>query len=757
MKKWTKGRVDILLIIILLFSAGLNFYNLQNAGTNSYYSVAVKSMLTSFHNFFFVSFDPAGFITVDKPPVALWIQAIFAYIFGFNDFVLLLPEALAGVVSVFLLYLIVKPKFGRNSALISSLVLACSPIFVAVVRTNNVDSILLLTLMTATWALMKAVEKQKLGWLILSFALVGVGFNVKMMQAFMVLPAFFFYYFFATREIKMVKKIINLVISTVVLAVISLSWAVAVDLTPESERPYMGGSETNSVLELALGYNGLSRLTGNNSGGGSSSGQQEMPTTNSTEQTQNSDQTTNSNSNDNSESSSTNTQNNEGTSSSSSMQDGGGNPPSGQGGMMNDGSSQNSGMFNTGDAGPLRLFQSELSGQISWLLPFVLFAVIGLVVTFLKTRRYTMQHHFSLFWLAWLMPMMVFFSIALFYHHYYLSMMAPAIAALIGIGFTTLFNFYKEEKGWESWLLPVGILVTSLFEALIVYQNSSSVSIIWMWVGIILGVVLFMLLVAAKSSETIKHTIAIASILSLLVLPIYWTAITITKTGNESTPTAGPTSAMGGGRGGGMQGGPGSDMGVPGGMQGGSGGNMTRGTDNADDSNNSSNSSNSTNNQGNASQMQGGTPPSDNGKMGGGEMDGVDTELMQYLEENYNGEKFFLAVQRAQSAYSIMLNTDYAVMAMGGFGGSDPAPTVEELEKMADDGEIKYFLISGQGMGGSGNSDVTSWIQENCEEVPSSEYSDDSSDNSSSSDNTDNTDIQNQRGGSSTLYVYKGK
>lgn len=731
MKNWTKGRVDILLIIILLISAGLNFYNLQNAGTNSYYSVAVKSMLTSFHNFFFVSFDPAGFITVDKPPVALWIQAIFAYIFGFNDFVLLLPEALAGVISVFLLYLIVKPKFGRNAALISSLVLACSPIFVAVVRTNNVDSILLLTLMTATWALMKAVEKQKLGWLILSFALVGVGFNVKMMQAFMVLPAFFFYYIFATREIKIIKKTVHLIVSTVVLTVISLSWAVAVDLTPESERPYMGGSETNSVLELALGYNGISRLTGNDSGGTSS--QPKMPSSNSsTNQTQNSDQTTNDTS-DNANP----LQQEEGTDSNTNPQDGGG--------MMNGGSSQNSGMFNTGDAGPLRLFQSELSGQISWLLPFILFAVIGLVVTFLKTRRYTMQHHFSLFWLAWLLPMMVFFSIALFYHHYYLSMMGPAIAALTGIGFTTLYNFYKEEKGWESWLLPVGILVTSLFEALIVYQNSASVSIIWMWVAIILGVVLFMLLIAAKSSETIKHTIVIASILSLLVLPIYWTAITIMKTGNESTPTAGPTSGMGGGG----QGDSARNM------QGGPGGNMPISRDN---SNNSSNSTNNQENmpQGTAPAMQGGTPPSDNGKMGGG-MESIDTELMNYLEKNYNGEKFFLAVQRAQSAYSIMLNTDYAVMAMGGFGGSDPAPTVEELEKMAKNGEIKYFLISGQGMRGGGNSDVTEWIQENCEEVPSSEYSSDDSDaeTDSNSNNGENA-VQFDRSGNSTLYEYKG-
>ncbi len=714
MKNWTKGRVDILLIAILLFSAGLNFYNLQNAGTNSYYSVAVKSMLTSFHNFFFVSFDPAGFITVDKPPVALWIQAIFAKIFGFNDFVLLLPEALAGIVSVWLLYIMVKPKFGRAAALISSLVLACSPIFVAVVRTNNVDSILIVTLMTAAWALMKAVEKQKLGWLLLSFALVGVGFNVKMLQAYMVLPAFAFYYFFATREIKIWKKIIHLAASTLLLIVISLSWALAVDMTPESERPYMGGSETNSVLELAFGYNGLSRLTGQDSGmGGGGSAQAPQAQT----QTQTDDTRTSANS------------------SSSTSEEGLPSMPSG--GQQGDGgSSSQSGMFNTGEAGPLRLFQSELSGQISWLLPFVLFAIIGLVVSFIKTRKYTMKHHFAAFWFIWLAPMFVFFSIALFYHHYYLSMMGPAIAALVGIGFSTLWDFYKEEKGWESWLLPVGILVTFFFEALIVYQNSSSVSIIWMWVGIILGVVLFMLLIAGKSSATIKETIAVISILALLVLPIYWTAITITKTGNESTPTAGPTSGMGGPGGGG------------GGM-GAFGGNMQQG-----EMPSGIPSGNMPSDAGDASSGFPGRDANDDssdgmGRMGGGggDMESIDSGLMSYLEDNYNGEKFFLAVQRAQSAYSIMLNTDYAVMAMGGFGGSDPAPTVEELEKMAEAGEIKYFLLSGQGMGG--NSEVTEWIQENCVEVPSSEYSSDTT------DTTDSTAASDMRGMGQTLYEYQ--
>ncbi|MFT8323267.1 MAG: glycosyltransferase family 39 protein, partial [Bacillus sp. (in: firmicutes)] len=728
------GRVDILLIIILLVSAVFNFYNLQNAGTNSYYTVAIKSMLTSFHNFFFVSFDPAGFITVDKPPVALWVQAIFAYVFGFNDFVLLLPEALAGVLSVWLLYLIVKPKFGRTAALISSSVLACSPIFVAVVRTNNVDSILILTLMFATWTLMKAVEKQKVGWLILSFALVGVGFNVKMLQAFMVLPAFYFYYLFATREIKLVKKIVNLIVSTVVLAVVSLSWAIAVDLTPASDRPYMGGSETNSVLELALGYNGLSRLTGNDSSVGGSGSGREMSQSGTVDQNQTAtdDQSTNSS-----------TQNSSGFPNNEDMNDDGGRMDG------NSSSGQQSGMFNTGDAGALRLFQSELSGQISWLLPFVLFAVIGLVVSFMKRRKYTMQHHFALFWLAWLVPMFIFFSIALFYHHYYLSMMGPAIASLVGIGFVTLWNFYKEENGWESWLLPVGIIVTSLFEALIVYQNSASVSLVWMWIGIVLGVVLFILLIAAKSNEAIKQTIAVSSIVALLILPIYWTTITIAKTGNESTPTAGPTSGMGGGRGGNNGNMPGRPDGSA--QGGGPGGNMQGNY-------NSPNSSNQMERPPGNSDMETGNPPTNGeqsmGRQGGGGMESIDSELMSYLEENYNGEKFFLAVQRAQSAYSIMLNTDYAVMAMGGFSGTDPAPSVEDLEEMAKNEEIKYFLISSQGMG-SGNSEVTEWIQENCVEVPSNEYSADTTTEDNNEDSGQTTN-QGQRNSGQALYEYQG-
>lgn len=159
-----KRKIDIFLVFILVLSAALNLYGIWNSDTdNAYYTAAVESMTQSFHNFFYASFDPAGFVTVDKPPVALWIQTLFALVFGVHGWSVVLPEAIAEVISVALLYFIVKPTFGKTAARISALIMACTPIAVAVSHTNNVDSILVLCLMIATWLLFKAVRKGKIG------------------------------------------------------------------------------------------------------------------------------------------------------------------------------------------------------------------------------------------------------------------------------------------------------------------------------------------------------------------------------------------------------------------------------------------------------------------------------------------------------------------------------------------------------------------------------------------------------------------
>ncbi|WP_028402991.1 glycosyltransferase family 39 protein [Ectobacillus panaciterrae] len=703
MKTKFKGRIDFLLTSIILLSIFLNFYQLTKAGSNTYYTVAVKSMLKSFHAFFYASFDPVGFITVDKPPVALWIQTLSASIFGLSNFSVLLPEALAGVISVWLMYVVVKPKFGRTAALLSSLVLACTPIFVAVVRTNNVDSILILTLLIATWALMKSVDQQKVSWLLVSVILVGIGFNIKMLQAYMVLPAFYLFYFIAVKA-KWTKRIGQLTIATVVLAAVSLSWAVIVDSTSKDQRPYIGSSQTNSVLELALGYNGISRLTGDQSRGKAAGNVPQMPPANS-QGTNNISGNGEQPSMSPADSQNIQKQTRDGNPSFA------GGPRGGKQGGMN-------GMFGTGTPGAARLFSKELSGQASWLLPLVLFAGIALVVSFRKNRAFTLQHQFAIFWLTWLLPMMVFFSIANFFHQYYLSMMGPAIAALTGIGWTMLWNLYKEKQGWQSWLLPVSVLATSLFEALILFENKNVISQAWIAVPIILGLVFSVLLIVMRQREKTAYSLSIAGMLVLLIFPFYWTLATILDGGNSALPIAGPNSRQSGGMGGG-----GPMMGARPAWNG--DGSMGSGL-----------------NRNHGSSMVGAGP----NRNGGGSMmeSQADAKLISYLKKHYNGETFMLATESTREAYPFMLQTDYAVMAMGGFSGNDPAVTPEKLAKMTKDGEVKYFLISGEGRG---NQKVNEWIKANAKEVPSSEWQ--------SSQNTDNT----QRTGmnrSMTLYEYKG-
>jgi 4-amino-4-deoxy-L-arabinose transferase-like glycosyltransferase len=185
MTKKPQQRFDWILIGIALLSTFLNVFNIWNDKyANAYYTAAVTSMLQSFHNFFYASFDPGGFVTVDKPPVVFWIQTIFAYVFGVHSWSVILPQALAGVGSVLLMYSLIKPAFGATAARFASLIMACTPIAAAVSRTNNIDSMLVFTLLLATWMLFKATRTQKLSWLLAAFAMIGVGFNMKMLEAY---------------------------------------------------------------------------------------------------------------------------------------------------------------------------------------------------------------------------------------------------------------------------------------------------------------------------------------------------------------------------------------------------------------------------------------------------------------------------------------------------------------------------------------------------------------------------------------------
>ena len=198
---------------------------------------------------------------MDKPPVGLWLQTISAYFLGVNTLGLLMPQILAGLASVVLVYHLVSRKFGEWAGLIAALALAVTPVAVAVDRNNTIDSTMIFTLLLAAWAFIKATESAKMRYLALGAILVGVAFNIKMMAAFLPVPAFFALYFLGARE-GLWRKIGKLAVTFALLIAVSFSWAIAVDLTPADQRPYVGSSTDNSEMTLIVGYNGINQLMG---------------------------------------------------------------------------------------------------------------------------------------------------------------------------------------------------------------------------------------------------------------------------------------------------------------------------------------------------------------------------------------------------------------------------------------------------------------------------------------------------------------
>ena len=236
---------------VMLVSIFMNFYQLgQNGFGNLYYAAAIRSMLDNWHNFFFVAFDPGGFVSIDKPPLGFWLQAASAKIFGFTPFSIFLPQALAGVLSVLLLYHLVRRHFGVTAGLLAALALAISPISVLTNRNNTIDSTLVLVMLLGAWAVLRAAERGKLRWLLLCAVFVGLGFNIKMLEAYLVVPAYGLLYLLAAPR-RIWVRIGHLALAGLLLLTISLSWAVAVDLTPAANRPYVGSSQNNSEISLA--------------------------------------------------------------------------------------------------------------------------------------------------------------------------------------------------------------------------------------------------------------------------------------------------------------------------------------------------------------------------------------------------------------------------------------------------------------------------------------------------------------------------
>jgi 4-amino-4-deoxy-L-arabinose transferase-like glycosyltransferase len=609
------------LSFVLLLSALLNFVNLGLEGyANTFYSAAVKSMTMSFKNFFFVSFDPAGFVTIDKPPLGFWIQAISVKIFGFNSWGILIPQALAGVISVAVLYYLVKRSFGVSAGLISAACLATTPIFVAVSRNNTCDNLLVLTLLLACWVLSIAAEKGKIKYLLLSLAIVGIGFNIKMLQAYMIVPAIYITYLLSN-AVNMKKRIIHLLLATLVLLAVSFSWALVVDLVPASNRPYVDSSTNNSEIELIVGWNGLNRLgLGGNSqmGGAFRSGMSrgEMP---------------------------------KGMKLPEGME-----MPSGaragvgvMGAGMMGGSSETSSIT--------RLFsKNSLSDQIIWLFPLAIFGLVAAVLRekFKSPFNNDKRKLSLILWAMWLLPVFGYFSFTTgMFHPYYLTMLAPPIAALSGIGIISMWKLYKEG-GWKSWILEAALIVDGSVQLLILsyfYSTSSITKILMIGVSILCfvpSIILIIFNLNKNENTKLKRNLLFTAVIGLLITPTVWSGVTMFYPVNGSMPSAG---------------------------------------------------------------LEIISSKSDSASMG---MDsGDNTKLIKFLETNNTNEKYILAVSTSMgTASDIIIKTGKSVMSLGGFMGSDKILTLNQFKSLVAKGEIRYVML-GEGMGGamgvSLSSDVT--------------------------------------------------
>lgn len=630
-------KYDYWLIAILVLAAFLYAWNIWEAGeANNFYTAAIVSMTKSFKNFWYASFDPAGFITVDKPPVALWFMTISAKIFGVHGWSVVLPSILFGIGSVYLIYSLVHKRFGRIPARLAALFMTLTPIVVADSRTNNMDATLVFFLLLSVYFVQKSVLRSQQKYLWIGFALMGISFNVKMLQAFMILPALYLYYWLATK-ISWKKKLVHLSVATVFLAVFTLIWPLSVDMTNSSNRPYEGGSETNSALELAFGYNGTQRLLGQTTGtGGAFPG---MGSSSKKSSKSNTPPSKTSKSSKGAPKPPSGTKNSPG----SNKKQGGGPGTGGAGG----------GAFNIGTAGPLRLFQKELGPQISWLL---IIAILGLISSYLYYRGSKMKRWYSLtpqrkelwLWAGWLVPVFGFFSVASFFHPYYTIMLAPAISVLAGIGIFTMIKQWKEKSEW-SMFLPVAILSTAALQAWYIYDNYKALSWILLILGILISIPLFILPWTSRKLRS-HRPLTIAGVILVMLAPTWWSLTPTIAGSSDGIPSAGPSLLSSGGMGG--------------------------------------------------------------AGVGSGS---VDNTLLKYLEKHQGNAEYLFATDDSSTAAPYIISTGKAVMAMGGFNGTDKAITLKQFKKLVKEGKLKYYYAAGKT--GSSNSEIVSWIKKHAKKV----------------------------------------
>ncbi len=592
-----RGRWDRGPLAALLLGTGLLYlWNLSASGwANQFYAAAAQAGSKSWKAFLFGSLDQSNFITVDKPPAALWIMDVSVKVFGVNSWAILVPQALEGVAAVALLYAAVTRVSSRAAGLLAGAALATTPVAALMFRFDNPDALLVLLMTAAAYATVRAVEAARSRWLMLAGALLGFAFLTKMLQGLIVVPAFAIAYLVAAPA-SLRKRVQHTLAAGAALVVAAGWWVALVELWPAGSRPYIGGSTDNSVLELIFGYNGFGRLTGadNNGSVGGNTG----------------------------------------------------------------------GGFSSGTTGLFRLFGSDMGTQISWLLPAALTATAALAWLTAHRPRTDALRASVIVWGGWLLITGVVFSFASgIIHPYYTVALAPAIAALVGLGVAELWRARTTDVA--RWALAAVVGGSALWSYVLLGRASWHPEL--RWIVLLVGAAAVAVLAVGRVQALIVAPLIAATV---LIAPTAYAVQTASTTHSGAIPSAGPAAAGGFGGLGGGPGGRGAGTRPNGARPGG---------------------------------FPGAAPGGTGGRLGGlGGLGGAITVSRALATALRAGSYTWAAATTSDNeAASLELATGTSVMSLGGYNGTDPAITLAQFKALAAAGKVHYYIADGQGFIGS--------------------------------------------------------
>jgi 4-amino-4-deoxy-L-arabinose transferase-like glycosyltransferase len=582
------------LFVLLTGTAVLYLWGLGSSGwANSFYAAAAQAGTQDWKAWLFGSLDAGNAITVDKPPAAMWVMALSGRLFGFDAFTMLLPQALMGVAAVAVLYFTVKRSSGPGAGLIAGAALALTPVATLMFRYDNPDALLVLLLVVAAYCTVRAIENGSMGWMALTGCVIGFAFLTKMLQAFLIVPGLALAFLVAA-PVGLPKRLGALLVGGVTM-VVSAGWYIAlVSLWPADSRPYIAGSTDNSLLQLALGYNGIQRITGGEHGGGPGGGP------------------------------------------------GGGHRPGGPGGNL----------FFGGEPGIGRMFGPSFGTEASWLLPAAIIGLLaGLWLTW-RTARTGRVWASLLLWGGWLLVTAGVFSFMDgTVHPYYTVALAPAIAAVLGISVAELLH---RKDTWQARATLAVMLAATGVWAFVLLNRTPD------WWPALRWIVLGGAIVVAAALALRLHRPGRATVVVLVAAALFglgasaaYSIETVSSSHAGPIPTSGPAKPW--------------------------------------------------------------------GFFGGGKpwqgLDGSDNAALDALVNGIDNRWAAAAVGSFQVS-DLELKTGTSLMALGGFSGGDPSPTLAQFQQYVADGQVRYFIAGNDKEGGPMGhrtgvaKDIQTWVEQ---------------------------------------------